>query len=714
MFVGYRDIVLNSYSYIDYDPIKPEPFYASLEATQNNTAKGNRGRALMLYWWPTIFGQNGYGGVGYTGVPWQFPRGGHTYDQGVGGLWDYDTGFAFSTWDFKQDGPQRWYDWDIFPVDISGRYVSEVVKPAAYGGEKNIREVTYAGDDTYPISVPDWRKGKENIRGTFRDPITDAPRYLDVLNDIDLSQFDMIMFRNFPNQSREQDSYSKSEIYDQYFGGQERELYEKFLKGLRAAVDTGISLYINDYQLAIDFGIIDRVEPVPLLIDNQGTLTSDTHAPTVVPTDAADLPTPAGTYFLWEDTFYNNKHRIVSSFEGITDTKKIAYKADYAHHMNDGLRKFEGTDRSFDAVVHRPNGLFVGDEMLIPGLKNSKSLSRGSFWQGVPLSAVKAGTVISTFSQNYWRNNESVVNPYKDYATFIAVKPGDSVNGRQIGGKVIVSLVEHPMDVDNYSNVDLNTDYWINLAYNEGLIGINKKNALLSNARNLNRQLENGTISQARFERDSYWTHNDMYIESGFKTIRPNEQFPGDQYIGGGTAKEQNAPATNQAMKSLLASFLQMAGWSNAPWFMPTFSYGMDTVTVFTPTLTHLGIVWLSDRTFVTGLKVPQEVSAKSEATMIHPTITVQKFKVTNAQAMLGNAKITETGVKGPNIINTVLPFEAYGLMTTPVTVVKAGPMESAATLKTNVTIFTSSSDEVILYVNHVDPILYLREEVIK
>ena len=294
MFVGYRDLLLNAYSYIDYDPIKPEVFTASMLATQDNTARGNRGRALMLYWWPTLFAGTGYGSVGYTGVPWQIPRGSHTYDQGVGGLWDYNTGFNFSTWDFKKSAPQRWYDWDIFPVDITGRYVSEVVKPEAYGGAQNIVEQVYRGDDTYPIGTPDWPIGLENRRLSFRDPSTDAPRYIDVLNDIDLSQFDMIIFRNYPNQSREQDAYTKSEIYDWYFGGQEKELYEKFLKSLRAAVDTGISLFINDYQLAIDFGIIDRVEPVPMLKDNPH---SDTHAPTVVPTNAADLPTTTGTYY---------------------------------------------------------------------------------------------------------------------------------------------------------------------------------------------------------------------------------------------------------------------------------------------------------------------------------------------------------------------------------------------------------------------------------
>lgn len=710
MFVGYRDLLLNSYSYIDYDPIKPEPFYASMLATQDNKARGNRGRALMLYWWPTIFGQNGYGGVGYTGVPWMYPRGAHSYDQGVGGLWDYDSGLPFSTWDFKQDHPQRWYDWDIFPVDITGRYVSEVVKPEAYGGEKNIKEITYAGYDTYPISTPDWRKGKENTRGTFRDPITDAPRYIDILNDIDLSQFDMIIFRNYPNQSREQDAYSKSEIYDQYFGGQEKELYEKFLKSLRSAVDTGISLFINDYQLAIDFGIIDRVEAVDLLIDPGAA--SDPHAPTVVPTAAASLPTTNGTYFRWDDTFFNNKHRIITTFEGITDTKKIAFWSDNALHQNDGLRKFEGTDRYYEAVVHRPNGYQIGDEMLIPGQRKAGTLAKGGLWQGVPLSAVKAGTAISTFSQNYWRGNESVPNPYRNYATFIAVKPGDSVNGKQIGGKVIVSLVEHPGDLDNYKAVDLNTDYWINLAYNEGLITLAKKNALLVDPKNRNR-IKELDGNQAKFDRDSYWTHDDTYIKTGYRTIRPAENVPGDQYIGG-AEKDQNAPATNAALQQLLATFQSIAGWSNAPWFMPTFSYDMDTITVFTPTLTHLGITWLSDRTFITGLKVPQENSATSNAELLHPTVSVQKFKVTNVQAMLANARITETGIQGPDTIVPALPFEIYGIMTSPVTLIKAAPMEVAAVLKTNVSIYTTSSDEVILYLNHVDPILYLREEIIK
>ena len=66
------------------------------------------------------------------------------------------------------------------------------------------------------------------------------------------------------------------------------------------------------------------------------------------------------------------------------------------------------------------------------------------------------------------------------------------------------------------------------------------------------------------------------------------------------------------------------------------------------------------------------------------------------------------------DIINTSLPLQAYATITNITKIVNAAPMEVSAVLRTNVEIFTTSSDEVVVYLNHVDPILYLREDIIK
>jgi hypothetical protein len=63
----------------------------------------------------------------------------------------------------------------------------------------------------------------------------------------------------------------------------------------------------------------------------------------------------------------------------------------------------------------------------------------------VPPGGVKAGTVVTKLGSKVWTGgNVQIDNPYKDYAGTIVVKPGDSLKGRQVGGKILFTISEDP------------------------------------------------------------------------------------------------------------------------------------------------------------------------------------------------------------------------------------------------------------------------------
>lgn len=707
-FLLQRELLLNYYSFIKYAPVLAEPMTASMDATPGATAKGNRTRALCLYWWPTnLEGANV--GFGYTGVSWQFPLGGHTYDQGVAGEHDRDYGYPFTTWDLKEAGPQRWYDMDVFPVDISGYYVSEVVKPEAYGGAENIMVTGIPLIDTYPVGIPASRTYLTNKSGFFRKPKTDSKRYIDVLNDIDLSQFDVILFRNFPDDSREIDAYSKNEFSDSYFGTVEKELYEEFIVSLRKAVDTGISLHISNRQLAVDLGIVDRIEPVDNLIDVLG-IGSDPHAPTIVPDDASVLVAQPGTYFRWADTFWNNKFRVRNTLEGLTDTPQQII-TEVAFWQNDGLRDFSGSDRTFEKAVNRPNGLIVGDEMLAKDI-GLNGMSKHPRFLGVPIANVKAGIPITTFGQKYWRGNEEVDNPYKDYATTIAVRPGDVLKGTQCGGKIFVNLAERPQEsLDSYLQIDLKTDYWINKAYTEGLISLTKRDTLLADS--YDRLLENGTYTQAQYDRNASWTRNDMALTGAVRQGNTGEQGFGDQFIGSSGSSKLAYNVSKKGQSQSLSAQLANLFSAGQQWFTVSFTYGTDYIIGYSPSMNTMSMNWLANRVAIEG-NVNRPTAFESSATLVMPTVSAVKVNSIAVSAMIAGANSPDGQYQGPSRIIAAFPMEASVKFGNMVKLVKADPMLATTILPTNTQVITTSKDEVVLYVMHEDPVLYIREDLIK
>jgi hypothetical protein len=681
-FARELEIDNHRYAYIKYEPVRAEPMIASA-TSGDHLGAGNRARALMLYWWPTDTFQG-------APFPARFDAGGQT------GLPTFDE--SLSTADFIKSGPQEYYGWDIFPVDITGLYVSDLVKPEAYGGKQNI----LVGSKPFIGTGQNYNKNPEylyNSQGSFRDPITDARRYIDVVNDIDLRNFDAIFFRNFPDESIEKDEYTTTQIVDSYFGSKEAGLYEDFLKSLRAAVDTGLSLYVTNYQLALDLGIVDRVETVPDMDDLSG-FDSDPYSPTIVP-GGEDYRLEYSAR--WFDSNKNNRLRIVNELEGFTTEPSFIY-TDYTYYLNDDQITFGGPSRPFYKYTYRPDGLKVGDEFVIA---NDKRGSARDFY-AVPFANVKAGTIITAFANNVRRGLDLITNPYRNYATSIVVKPGDVLKGTQCGGKIVVNFTENLNGATDWGNVDLVTDYWINVAYNDEFIDEATKNTLLNASYNLDRRRESGNLTQTEYDELIYWSSNGQFIISNATLIDdPTTSRPKD-----GLAKGVRSSIVTKTRKSGTSYSARVS--TQSQWFTFEYSYLYPRMGIKVPNILSRGFWWLSNRESYDGI-VERPLAATASAVFVDPVATGQKDRSVNAASMIASATVVQaSGTSAASINIAPLPMQATALMNNYVTRYIATPMTASAVLRTDNRIFTTAVDEVVVYVYHTDPILYLREDVIK
>jgi hypothetical protein len=676
------------YAYIKYEPVRAEPMIASA-TSGDHLAAGNRARALMLYWWPSD--------------PFQSPSLlQQTFNKEDNGGETFTT--ELSTADFIKSGPQDYYGWDVFPVDITGYFVSDLVKPEAYGGKENIK----VGSKAFIGTGQNYRTNPEylyNQNGSFRDPNTDARRYIDLINDIDLRNFDAIFFKNFPDESKERDEFATTQSVDTYFGSQEAELYDAFIKSLRAAVDTGVSLYITNPQLATDLGIVDRIETVPDMDDLVGS-DSDPYTPTLVEGDAALLTTANAAH--WADTYKNNRLRVVNTLEGFT-TEPSLIRTDRAYYYNDDANDFGAPNRPFTRFVYRTNGLQIGDEFIISNdPQNPLGYSNARTYLATPFANVKSGKVITAFANTVKRGLDTITNPYKDYATCIVVEPGDELKGTQCGGKIVVNFTENLNGAYDNGDVDMITDFWINLAYDNGEIDLATKNIYLNASYNLDRKLQNGSITQDEYNKLTFWSSNGMNIVTDAKIIDdPTQPQPKS-----GLGKGQRTETVIKTRKSGTAYTAKVT--TSAQWFTFAYAWRYPRLTIKVPTILTRGFWWLSNRESYDGA-VQRPLVATASAIFVDPVATGQKDRSVNAPALIASATIVQSiGTSAASVNVAPLPFQATALMNNYVTRYTATPMTASAVLRTNSRVFTTAVDEVVVYIYHTDPILYLREDVIK
>jgi hypothetical protein len=124
----------------------------------------------------------------------------------------------------------------------------------------------------------------------------------------------------------------------------------------------------------------------------------------------------------------------------------------------------------------------------------------------------------------------------------------------------------------------------------------------------------------------------------------------------------------------------------------------------------------LSERLEYAGNLPQRPVAFEGDAFMPQPQVSGFKIASVNAQSALASATIVETDLRsGTSSINSApLPMTATAQLVPLGLNVIPGVATASARIATNFSTITSSGDDIVLYVIHEDPILYIREDAIK
>lgn len=696
-FVLERETDLNYYAATGIIPVEAATATASATLTTNNKGRGNRGRALMLYFWPTKNAQTGtYAppNVGpATGLN-VFGNEFHLNDQGGYGN-NPDTFYPLTTW--IKNGASKFYDWDMWPL--------AVINPPTAD--------QWVGE-THPL----LKDGViDPAYGYYMNPVTGNQRYINLMEDLkDISQFDMICFRNYPDQSGEQDVFglNSKRITDEYFNILDKNLFQEFITSLREAVDSGISLLITNPQLAVDMGFIDTYHEVSDLNQAGNSDISDPYTPVKL-NDPLNTGTPklninyvtsltdATRDNRYLDFYRNNYHQVVNTLEDLTDDPAYIWK-DQVYYEPDGT-DFAELSRWWSHIEYNP-GLQVGDKFLI-----SSGLNPQTYF-AAPIAAIKAGKVITKFADTYFHGAVERVNPFKDYATSIAVEPGTVVAGKQIGAKVFISFTDvvgkqnirfatFPAEQQEQAMVELKTNYWIDYAFSIGAITATERDSYKARTQNLDNKYPSGG---AVYNAEIYWTLNGSNI-IGQSSFIDSDETPTSDAVEQGKKTSKTRRGQNKKASS---------GVGGLPKFNVIWGWANPMINVATPTINTRGLWWLSDR-LEYGTDLPQRPEAfQSDAFMPMPTVVGFKPLTINAQPGLATAALNETSLRSPSVVISVLPLTATGIFVERGRTVAADMAAASALIPSNFRIITGKADEVVVYISHYDPILYIREDVIK
>lgn len=354
--------------------------------------------------------------------------------------------------------------------------------------------VTGDYDFTPGLKVGDRKYGNYQVEWldvsglAFIDEITGDPRFRDLDKEADLAKYDMVFFPWYPDESNEGDFWfdtsagigggvSMIDRDNAYF----RMRLLEMLGTLRTAIDKhGTSLLIQSPTLAADMGIIDRVEFVPSMeeLSDPNLRSRQGAAEPAYNPHGADIDpwgNPTGEpgknvnvgdsglsadYYYW-DSHQNNRFRVRNLMPGLTDVPAwilTDFTEQWPHRQ---FMVEHGSKKYVDRTEH---GLEVGDEFIFEGPRTSGWMYPSSSYSAnpydrvygtwaVPSQNVKAGTVITTYVENVWQGRTETVNPYRNYATSIAVRPGETLQGKPLGGKIFVNFTEKILGEDKLDSV---------------------------------------------------------------------------------------------------------------------------------------------------------------------------------------------------------------------------------------------------------------------
>lgn len=540
----------------------------------------------------------------------------------------------------------------------------------------------------------------------YRDARTDMPSLINLETDINIDDYDAIFFGDWP------DSGAEVEFYEFTFPGERERLIEQ----LRWANNKGINLMVTQPRLAVDLGIIDRVEFVPTLREQMDPLAaalspgqtlaqggaaglydygSAVKFPwNIVATSGVEGNASVGSSFngqpqnldpvflankafFYADHNFNNRFRVRALIEGLTDIPSYMISDAIWHRDYDLWGNYI---RAFK-YLHREDGLRIGDEFLIHGtdpgwVDGDHRTTSGSTWErygrpkgyyATPLANVKAGTVVTTFGAKHWFEKSQVDNPYMDYATTIVLQPGDKLAGKPVGGRIFVNFTEQP----NQHRLD---------------VPVQKVPA--------NDELPYTYKAETPEQREWEWSETRFAFNTS--TLGGGAGTTVTITLPDGTTSQ--VPITNTGSGLSMVNINPLFPTENKPrWDM-----------------VRRGFAWLQERVEIDpGAVTVGAEPMTAEASMPNAPVSSERDVSVNAEQMLGTATLVRPA---EGVVSDVevraLPMTATGRFTGSNKTIKVQPMTGNAEVVENFEMVSATGEQVILTLHGLDLVtLYLKEE---
>jgi hypothetical protein len=647
------DIVKNYYLALDIDAIEAEPMIATLaDIVQPKRVRGNRVRMLMLY-------------TGYA--PGFYPDG---YRVREGGQ-------------LITDGKE--FDYDFGPT----LPVSEDLSTSIYWGDVDVF--------TQPILGP------------WRDAISDDFRTIDLRTDVSLADFDIVSFRDYPNESTEYDRINTLDLGGTT-GARLRDVWQKeretFARNLLLAINqTGTSLYVNDPQLAIDLGIVDKVVQISDNVGRGGDVNNAGNGAGAFDPRSYDIDpfvgngrgtgiTPAINQGLgFSDTHTYAFHRIINEVDGITDSSSRSGK----YYIKNLTRYIPYSPFEIDRYSFKYGQAALNEDFYVtnaglhgtvggPYYRQQQFAGTGDRWNLilVPPSNVKSGKIVTAISPTYYDGRSSTANPYSGYATTIAVEPGQNISGIQMNAKVFVSFAE-PMQSSAPNSA---------LRYQDQTKPITDLDA---------DQVDFMWGGEAA--NWQYSTFRQTTTLQNINTTYASSYGPATRTSGeaeaGRTGLERNVAGRDTVVWVSL----------NLPVIEIYNNYQEGLYTQFTAS--NAGWRWLSTPIEIAeNDSIQRPIAMTATAEIVDATVELEVNNEIFATTMVASATIVQATNYGlPDALALALPMTVFAQMPSIVKVVYADPMTATTNLGQNFTI-TVSGEMVVLTLPHSDAVLYIKENI--
>jgi hypothetical protein len=268
-------------------------------------------------------------------------------------------------------------------------------------------------------------------------------RFIDLQNDVNIGQYDLIVFMNYPETFEEiKNSFNNDSTV--------RDKYNDFITSLRNVVAQGASLYVSSPLLAADLGVIKDYS----LVD-QKVEAIDAQSAAINPFEPSEA---SDQYF---DTHRINQYHLATPVPGLTN-KATYILTDFINYVPTDVNNQEQYHAKY---TYKPLGILENNEFYIPSLALRKITENENIpgqrlnAKGTrPLTVIKpsdilTGTVVTKLQNTYYNGTSTVSNPDDDDATTIVVHNSQLLQGQPVLGKIFVNFVEdgYTMSREDYN-----------------------------------------------------------------------------------------------------------------------------------------------------------------------------------------------------------------------------------------------------------------------